>query len=260
MKTITKIVLFASVMIFTACSKGKDDTKPKVAKEITAKELAEYFIIGEYTPKPEYASSRGTKPILIYTYFQQQAGNRYLTRNGDAHSLFNDALETELSYSSETGITTLKTAFGNYELSRDDSEQIIVKKSNHDVNSAFAISLDFTSSYIQLVKATDVIYYNNTYKEISGTGYYSFSTNYWRYKQGAHPALNELTWIYNHHTNTIWYGRDGGTANYYNLFFILPRGSGWKGLHKDKELLIVNTLDNIHYKATGNIGIYTLDN
>ena len=258
MKTNTKITvaLLAILLLVTGCSKSKDGVKP-VAKEITTAELVDYYILEEYTPKPEYEAEFGTNPLLVCTYVVYLGGYGYVTTGRDAANYY-VPIATELSYNLETGITTLKTAFCVYELSRDDNEQIIVKKSiltNANEDEAL------TSSYIQLVKRTSGIYEYNTFKEISGTGYYRFSVNKWRYKQGAAPNTNELTWNYVQTTNQIWSGQDGGSAQYPNLFLILPKGNGWKGQHKDKDLLIVNTfLDGNSLKAVGNIGIYELTN
>jgi len=264
---ITKITvpLLALAMFLTACGKDDNNTKSKVGKEIIAEELVDYYIIEEYTPKPTYASDYGTKPVLVYTYTQYYAGAvNYKTRSG--FPLFNyDPIQTELIYNPETGITRLKTDFGDYELSRDDNRQIIVKRSNQDVNSDLGsvLSKYIPSGYIQLVKAVNSQYNILTYKEISGPGFYTFNNGgRWKYKQGAAPGYSELDWNYTTATNLIWYGGDNGTAKYSNIFLILPKGNGWKGQHKDKELLIVNTMkygnSSVSFEAVGDIGIYTI--
>ena len=58
--------------------------------------------------------------------------------------------------------------------------------------------------------------------------------------------------------------KDERSAKYHNLFLIIPKGNGWKGQHKDKELLIVNTMKygstGTTFEAVGDIGIYTINN
>jgi hypothetical protein len=242
------------MLVFTACSKRDDDIHAKVAKEIKAEEVLNLYIVEEYQPKPEHTVINGTKPYLQVTYIQLGTNNTVI-----AYSCTGDAIKstnTEFLYNPENGITILKTIFGNYELTRDDDQQIIGKKSNHNPDSYWFLSKYFTSQYIQVVKTTGQIFHDAVYKAISGNAYYGFSINKWKYNSERAPYVSELTWNYTRANNSIWYGNDGGTAHYYNLFLILPKGNGWKGQHKDKDLLLVNTLDLWDSKAVGDIGIY----
>ena len=266
MKKITKLtfILFAFTLLFTACSKSDDDTPQpeQVAKEITAEELSDYIIIEEYKPKASASAASGDKPILLTTRIVKVVSiNTYLVNSQDAKGGFGDDF-LKLTYDANTGITSMGTTFGYYDLTRDASGQIVVVKSRYTENSVWVIGKYFDSQYIQLVKRTHSIYDDTSYKKITGNGYYRFrkSDAKWRYKQDAVPTNAELTWSYSRVNNNIWRGTDNGTAQYKNLFIALPKGNGWKGNHKDKDLLLINTVEKDHYKAVGDIGIYEVNN
>ncbi|MFN3020553.1 hypothetical protein ACK1KB_06115 [Chryseobacterium sp. TY3] len=262
MKNLTKLTfaLFAFTLLFTACSSSDDDSPQpeQVAKEITAEELSDYIIIEEYKPKASASAASGDKPILVTTYIAYT--NQYMLRIAEAWSRYEYTLQT--TYDASTGITSVETYFGYYDLTRDPSGQIVVIKSRHSNDSQYSITKSFDSQYLQLVKKTQSIYDNTSYKKITGNGYYRFriSDAKWRYKENAVPTDAELTWSYSQANNHIWYGKDGGTAQYKNLFIALPKGNGWKGNHKDKDLLLINTVEKDHYKAVGDIGIYEVNN
>lgn len=264
MKTITKttFALFTLTLGMIGCSKKNDNNNlPKIAKEITADELLGYQIIEEYQPKPEYAATFGDKPLLMITQVQRNiTTNKFLVRS-DSHSSNDITSPANItSYNAETGITTLETVFGGYELTRDENEQMIVKNSYHPASSNFHVSKYFASKHIQIMRVTNEIFHISTYKALSGSGYYRFNETKWRYKTDTPPTSNELIWNYNRSTNTSWYGSDGGSAQLVNRFTIIPRGNGWKGQHKDKDLLLVNVLSNSVYKSVGDIGVYTVNN
>ena len=265
MKTMTKFlfILFAFTLLFTACRKDDDTPQPEqVAKEITAEELENYIIVEEYLPKASEQATRGDKPILLTTSIGKAVNfNSYYVDSQDAMVGFGEDF-LKLTYDANTGITSMRTIFGYYDLTRDASGQIVVVKSRHTENSVWGISKYFDSQYIQLVKRTHSIYDNTSYKNVTGNGYYRFRVyeNKWRWKENAVPTYAELTWSYSQVNNNIWRGKDNGTAQYNNLFIVLPKGNGWKGEHKDKDLLLISTIGNGSYKAVGDIGIYEVNN
>lgn len=266
MKTLLKLTcaIFAFTLLFTACSKDDDDSAPRVAKEITAEELENYIIVEEYLPKasasPEYY---GDKPILITA----SVVNRNVTTNQFStairYAFVTDNTPSQTTYDASTGITSIKTVFGYYDFTRDASGQIVVIKSRHNDNSIYYISNMFDTQHIQLVKRTQASYDNTSYKNLTGTGYYRFRNidKKWRWKENVVPTNAEMTWTYNKSSNNDWQGRDGGSAQYHNLFVIIPKGNGWKGQHKDKDLLLINTMDNIGiFRSLGDIGVYEVNN
>lgn len=252
MKIITKItfVLFAFTLLFTACSKGDDDTPtPKIAAEITLEELKGYMIVEEFLSNPEYENSLGTKPYLFANYIikNNSDGKHYCYSEGWFTSVASDVdQDGAMQYNATTGITTFKTLWGYYELTRDNNEQIIIKGNFHFTNNSSSVYAKwFKSNYTQLIKLDGKIYDQYTYKAIEGTsGYFRFQVYNWRYKQDAEPTTGELTWIYNKLYSNVWSGKDGGTEKLYNIFIAIPKGNGWKGNHKDKDLLLVNTGNN----------------
>ena len=260
MKNLAKLTfaIFVFTLLFTACSKDEDDNTPQVVKEITAEELLEYIIIEEYVPKASAPAEFGDKPILTTTAIKKEIDiDKFfttVTTPYGPHAV--NFLQT--IYDANTGITSLETKFGYYDLTRDASGQIVLLKSRHNDNSNLYISSHFDSQYLQLVKRTLSIYDDATYKKISGNGYYRFYSDErkWRYKANARPVYGELTWYYEKLNNNIWYGQDGGTEKYNNLFIIIPKGNGWKGQHKDKDLLLISTMHKDYYKAIGDIGMY----
>ena len=48
-------------------------------------------------------------------------------------------------------------------------------------------------------------------------------------------------WLYDLYHNNVWTGQDGGTEKLNNVFIAIPKGNGWKGNHKDKDILLINT-------------------
>lgn len=264
MKTMTKFIfiLFAFTLLFTACSKDDDTPQPEqVAKEITAEELENYIIVEEYLPKASASAEQGDKPILITA-----SVNRNVTTNHFStairYAVGTNNTQSQTTYDASTGITSIKTVFGYYDFTRDASGQIVVLKSRHNDNSTYYISNMFDTQHIQLVKRTQASYDNTSYKNLTGTGYYRFrnSDKKWRWKENAVPSDAEMTWTYSKSNNNDWQGRDGGSAQYYNLFVIIPKGNGWKGKHKDKDLLLINTMDNIGFRSVGDIGVYEVNN
>ncbi|MFC0343083.1 hypothetical protein [Epilithonimonas hispanica] len=253
MKNLTKLTnltfaLIAFTLLFSACSSSDDDTlqPEKVAKEITRDDLMNYMIVDEFLAKPEYQNQLGTKPYLIASYVAEynNDGKLYTISEGwFASVLYNLEQDEALTYDANTGITKLKTKWGYYELTRDANEQIVVKGNFHfedDPNNPNTYW--FTSSYTQLVKVDGKVYDNSTYKAVENlTGFYRFSIDFWRYKQDAVPIEGELTWPYYLNHRNVWTGQDGGTEQLYNVFIAIPKGNGWKGNHKDKDILLVNT-------------------
>ncbi|QIG89154.1 hypothetical protein G6R40_05460 [Chryseobacterium sp. POL2] len=250
--------------MFTACSSSDDDSPQpeQVAKEITAEELSDYVIIEEYLPKASAPAEYGDKPILMTAYLLKIVGsNQFLIFNMDSHGTYQREIQT--TYDASTGITAVKMFFGYYDFTRDASGQIVVIKSRHNEDSPQFISKYFDSQYIQLEKRTLSIYDNASYKNITGNGYYRFrvNDNKWRWKENTVPTDVELTWSYNKYdSNNMWLGGDSGSEKYKNLFVIIPKGNGWKGQHKDKDLLLINTMDQFIYKAVGDIGVYEVNN
>lgn len=254
MKNLAKLTfgLFAFMLLFTACSKDDDEITQKVAKEITRDDLMNYMIVDEFLAKPEYQNQLGTKPYLFATYIKEDNndGKIYAFSKGWFASVFYNLEQDEaLTYDANTGITKLKTKWGYYELTRDSNEQIIVKGNHHDPNNPYTYW--FTSNYTQLVKTDGKVYDNSTYKAVENlTGFYRFSIDFWRYKQDAVPIEGELTWPYYLNHRNVWTGQDGGTEKLHNVFIAIPKGNGWKGNHKDKDILLVNTGKTM---TTGNV-------
>jgi len=248
MKNLTKLTfaLFAFILLFTACSSSDDDT------------LLDYVIIEEYKPKASAPAEFGDKPILIPAYIEKNVNT------GEYSSIidFTERIEMQTTYDASTGITSINTVFGYYDFTRDASGQIVVIKSRHNEDSNYRIVKYFDSQYLQLVKKTQSIYDNTTYKNVTGNGYYRFrsSDNKWRWKENAVPTTAELIWSYTKHNNNVWVGSDGGTEQWYNIFISLPKGNGWKGQYKDKDLLIVSVQDYFYYRAIGDIGVYEINN
>ena len=250
MKNLTKLTfaLIAFTLLFTACSSSDDDTPQpeQVAKEITVEELQNYMIVDEFLYKPEYQNQLGTKPYLFATYITEDNndGKLYAFSEGWFASVaYNLEEDGAITYDATTGITTLKTKWGYYELTRDANEQIVVKGNFHfEHNPNNAYTYWFTSNYTQLVKVDGQIYDQSTYKAIENlAGFYRFQLNKWRYKQDAVPTDAELMWLYDLYHNNVWTGQDVGTEKLHNIFIAIPKGNGWKGNHKDKDILLVNT-------------------
>lgn len=250
MKAMTKFIfiLFAFTLLFTACSKSDDDTPQpeQIAKEITRDDLMNYMIVDEFSAKPEYQNQLGTKPYLFATYVAEynNDGKFYAVSEGwFASVLCNLEQDEALTYDANTGITKLNTKWGYYELTRDANEQIVVKGNFHfEHNPNNAYTYWFTSNYTQLVKVDGQIYDQSTYKAKENlTGFYRFQINKWRYKQDAVPTDAELMWLYDLYHNNVWTGQDGGTEKLNNVFIAIPKGNGWKGNHKDKDILLINT-------------------
>ena len=268
MKNLAKLTnltfaILAFTLLFTACRKDDDTPQPEqVAKEITAEELENYIIVEEYLPKASASAEHGDKPILITA----SVVNRNVTTNQFSTAIryasVTDNTPSQTTYDASTGITSVKTVFGYYDFTRDASGQIVVIKSRHNDNSIYYISNMFDTQHIQLVKRTQASYDNTSYKNLTGTGYYRFrnSDNKWRWKKNAVPSDAEMTWTYYKSNNNDWQGRDDGSAQYHNLFVIIPKGNGWKGQHKDKDLLLINTMDNIGFRSVGDIGVYEVNN
>ncbi|MBL1410435.1 hypothetical protein [Sphingobacterium faecale] len=258
MKTITKITfaLFAIMLVFTSCSKDNDNAAPKVAKEITVDELLTYQIVEEISVKPEYIPELGNQIYFRVYVLERNINNteRFFMRSYTAST--QSVAESAITYNAETGITTLKTNFGYVELTRDKNNQIELKGGHYFNENNKKIQ----TKYMQLVKLTNDVFVHQTYKAVSGNGYYRFSNLKWRYKQDSAPADGELTWNYERYKSTLWAGYDGGTAKYLNLFVVIPKGNGWKGSHLDKNLLLVYVYDQNKQIQIGDITICALDN
>ncbi|MFC0343085.1 hypothetical protein [Epilithonimonas hispanica] len=261
MKIITKLTFatFAFTLLFTACS--KDDETPQtefIASEIKPKELEDFMILEEYVPKPEFVNTRGNKSVLSVTRILYDLNaNYHYVLSSDAKSTDQTTLMS--TYNATTGITSINTNFGFYDLTRDNTGQIIVLKSRNKENSIDLLSTDYNSRHIQLLKITQTYYYNSSYKRVIGNGYYRFRSYglVWKYGEFVEPQYDELNWSFTAMNNMVWRGKDGGSAQYRNLFVAIPKGNGWKGDYKDKDLLLVNTLEKDNYKAVGDFGICT---
>ncbi len=245
MKILTKLTfaILAFALMFSACKKDDND-KQHIATEITVEELQNYMIVDEYLAKPEYQNQLGTKPYLYATFITEYNGKLCSFSEGWSASVFyNLEQEGAIKYDAATGITKLKTKWGYYELTRDSNEQIIVKGNFHFENDpSQTYTYWFTSNYTQLIKVNGDVYDNATYKAIENlTGFYRFSIDFWRYKQDAVPNDGDLTWSYYLNHRNVWTGQDSGTEKLYNAFIAIPKGNGWKGQHKDKDILLVNT-------------------
>lgn len=261
MKNLTKLTfaIFAFTLLFTACS--KDDETPQtefIASEIKPEELEDFMILEEYVPKPEFVNTRGNKSVLSVTRILYDLNaNYHYVLSSDAKSTDQTALMS--TYNATTGITSINTNFGFYDLTRDNTGQIIVLKSRNKENSIDLLSTDYNSRHIQLLKKTHTYYYNSSYKRVIGNGYYRFRSYdlVWKYGEFVEPQYDELNWSFTAMNNMVWRGKDGGSAQYRNLFVAIPKGNGWKGDYKDKDLLLVNTLEKDNYKAVGDFGICT---
>lgn len=257
----TGFLLLISLLLCMSCSKEGDMETPEIAKPVTLDDLLNYQIVYEFVPKPQHFSTLGNRPRLRCHYFTRNlTGTESKLNSLAAYSDFfdNGDLKQFISYNSETGITLLKTTYMDYEFTRDNNGDIILKEVHH----APEFDDSFTLENLQLVKLTGGLEYNKyTYKGIAGvSGYYSFSNQslLWRFKENSIPKGSELIWSYLKHTSTLWNGRDGGTAKLNNLFIILPKGNGWKGKYKDKDLLLVNLYDPGSGKIVGDIAVCEL--
>lgn len=261
MKNTTKLkfAIFVFTLLFTACSSSDDDAPQpeQVAKEITAHELLNYMIVEERVPKPEQVVNYGNNPFLFGTYLEWDPDNdtyRVITRNYWYSGQY--AENPIIAYDAQTGISRLKTGFGYIDLTRNNDDEIIVK----NISNSF-FELEMNQTHVQAIKQRGTVASNYSYKAISGPGYYKFnySDNKWRYKADAMPTNAELTWDFTKFNGDYWAGQDGGTAQLRNIFLFVPKGNGWKGQYKDKDLLLINTIEKDNYKAVGDIGVYEIN-
>lgn len=243
--------LFVFTLLFTACSDNDDSAPANVAKEITGDELLDYIIVEEYKAKPEHTNEYGNHSYLLTTSFYYDKENtpywvRQLVWDDKADKYLNPA-NNDLTYDPKTGITTSKTIFGYYELTRNEAGEIIVKDNKQKFYEDNSWNTKMNSQYLQLWKIKEISENSLQFGGIDVVGYYSFGfrgqlDEKWRYKADAPPTDNELTWDYSGSDDeNAWIGQDGGVAQYHNLFIYIPKGIGWKGNHKDKNLLLVNT-------------------
>ncbi len=264
MKKFIKLIL-ALTLLIAACSKNDEDNKPKIAKEITADELMKYKIVEEFAVKPANTATYGEYPILFVTYFTKENG---VTKISMAHfgNISSDITTNNITYSSQTGITTIKTQLGHYELTRDIDDKIVLASRLHMVDAA-VFKEHWTSNHAQLIYLENTIrpnlaeYFelglaNNTYSAVinENTIIYEFDDET-KWMIGFNIYPQSYPWTYRLLTKTIGRGRDDGTAKYENLFLDIPSGNGWKGQQKEEALLLVNTW-NANRQTTGPVGLF----
>ena len=270
--SIQKVILLLTIT-FTlfACKKSGSDEDPKpqpepeqIASAIDYYDLQNYYVVQVLKPKSSVASTKGTHPLLVINLLEKQNGGQYSSLYYYYSASGGETLNPNDKYDSKTGITKLKVAMANLNLSRDKNQEIIIKDYTA-VNNSSSFK-DYDLDYIQLVKLNNINYGNNTYfKSVNGDSHYGFYADYkqWIYNANAKPSYNNLsssTWTFTQHSKHLWYGQDNGSQKLRNSFLIIPKGNGWKGEHKDKELLLINTLETSSLKAIGPLGLYHLIN
>lgn len=267
MKAMTKyiFILFAFTLLFTACRKDDDEIMQKVPKEITSAELLKYKIVEEFIAKPNFEVQFGEHPILFVTYFSKENETNRVSM-ACFNNISSDMSIDNISYDAKTGITTVKTFLGFYELTRNENDDIILK-GKLNITDGVDFKDYWNSNHVQLIYLENTIQPEGSEKFFLGIAnsiysapvgnteaYYEFDneTN-WMYSIGDFP--DDYPWTYRLLAETIGKGKDNGTAKYDNLFVEIPSGNGWKGSQKDVALLLVHTW-NSNKETIGPIGIY----
>lgn len=225
------IVLLAISVTFFGC---KENGPTFIAAAISGQELQSYYLVTEYKYTGSATQFRGDKSFLSVTYFENRGNGLNLYEKSITNSLRNDLSKVE--YDSASGITSLTVREGVLvKLTRDEEGTIILKgkltifESNAEV------------VHTELVKQSSFVFHRRTkYKIVeNNAGHYWFIDNKWIYKPGDTFLLAELNWQYSVHSNFVWSGADGAATKWPNLFVGIPKGTGWKGLRKDKDLMLV---------------------
>lgn len=221
------IILLTIFLSFSACK--KDD--PFIADEITPLELLRYYIVTEYKYIGSAAQSRGEKSFMTVTHFKQTNAK---VRINTAYVV--SRLDTELlvEYDALSGITSLTT-----------EGRLVVQLTRNrqgDIVLASSLNVPFPNSetvHSELVRDSSIGYYANyTAKGVeNNTGYFQFLRARWMYS--ATNSINSLDWYFSTETGFLWFGEEGGDTRWSYLFVAIPKGTGWKGKRKDKDLLIL---------------------
>ncbi|WP_333886973.1 hypothetical protein [Sphingobacterium siyangense] len=251
MKNLTKLTfaLFAFTLLFTACSDDDAPQPEQVTKEITAEELLNYQVLEFYESTRPLDNGYGD---WIFVHWLEKRNGKFVFRtqySWGGYTTFNN--QEAIQYNPETGITTLTNSFGYLELTKNDSNEIVVVDDfhinpSHSDGKYFKRSTGQTAPLLFKVLPDDV-FFNKTYQSISLhlDGFYRFSDLKWKYNAQRQPTHEELNWNYNRMTNNIWDGGDNGTERNWNFFVIIPKNNGgWYGQHPDKDILLVNTSKN----------------
>lgn len=246
-KLVNCLSLLIVVTLILSCDSSNDEETTQdtsyQSKIITVEELSKYFFLEEYLPKPEAVDQVGSFPFLMYTAI---AGNQneYIIDESFYHqSLFD--FNNGILFNPENGITKVITKYGYFEISKDNNGKIYVLGNQHYQNPNGYIINKRTPTHTQLIEKGSTDYDDITFQAIEGiSGYFRFKNKKWRYKTESAPTVDELTWSFDIQFKNIWFGKDNGTEQLQNIFFIIPKGIGWKGKYTDKEILLVNTGKN----------------
>lgn len=235
MSKFTQITSYFWYLIILLAFSGCKKEDPFIASEIIPKELLGYYIVTEYKYVGSSTESRGEKSFMTVTYFKE---NNAKMRMVAAYVVSRPETPLFVDYDAISGVTSL--------ISENNLVVKLTRNRKGEIILAAPLKVPFENAetvHSELIKDSALSYYSDfAAKGVeNNTGYFKFLNIRWKYSPtNSFPTLD---WSYSVAIGYLWFGQDGGDTRWFNLFVVIPKGIGWKGKRKDKDLLLLFYVD-----------------